>query len=511
MGVGYGRHEMMTERPVSILIAALGGEGGGVLTNWIVEAATEAGCPVQSTSIPGVAQRTGATTYYLEVHPRPHAGSGRAEPVMTLTPGPGDIDVMVASELLEAGRAMENGYIAPERTTLIASTHRIYAVAEKAAMADGRYPAAKLIEAATAMSQRAILLDFARLARESGSVVNAVLLGAIAATGKLPFGDAHLESAVRNSGIAVATNLEGFRLGREQALNPPPPAPAEETTTAPARGLSDGDALVADLRRALGGVAMTVPGAGLAKVVDFQDASYGRLYIERLRRVLEAPGENSEALSLALARCLANWMAYEDVVRVADLKSRPGRFQRVRQEVRAQAHEPVAIVDYFKPGPEEFAALLPGFLARPLLRLAAREGGPGDRWHLGLHLRSTSIPGFVLLRCMAGCRRFRRLGHRFRQEQAEIDAWLQLIVEAKARSAELAREISECGRLIRGYGDTQRRGRANFRRIVEGLVRPGLAATEPLELAMRIAMARDAALADPEGKSLDAALKLAAE
>jgi indolepyruvate ferredoxin oxidoreductase beta subunit len=48
--------------PVKLLIAALGGEGGGVLTDWIVRAATLAGYPVQSTSIPGVAQRTGATT-----------------------------------------------------------------------------------------------------------------------------------------------------------------------------------------------------------------------------------------------------------------------------------------------------------------------------------------------------------------------------------------------------------------------------------------------------------------
>src|SRR5262249_32902831 len=56
-------------RPISILIAALGGEGGGVLTDWIVAAAAELGFPVQSTSIPGVAQRTGATTYYIEIVP----------------------------------------------------------------------------------------------------------------------------------------------------------------------------------------------------------------------------------------------------------------------------------------------------------------------------------------------------------------------------------------------------------------------------------------------------------
>ena len=44
---------MSTPRPITILIAALGGEGGGVLTQWIVSAAAQAGFPVQSTSIPG--------------------------------------------------------------------------------------------------------------------------------------------------------------------------------------------------------------------------------------------------------------------------------------------------------------------------------------------------------------------------------------------------------------------------------------------------------------------------
>ena len=60
---------MTTPRPIAMLIAALGGEGGGVLTDWIVGAAADAGYPVQSTSIPGVAQRTGATTYYIEILP----------------------------------------------------------------------------------------------------------------------------------------------------------------------------------------------------------------------------------------------------------------------------------------------------------------------------------------------------------------------------------------------------------------------------------------------------------
>jgi len=76
---------MSEARPISILIAALGGEGGGVLTDWIVAAAGELGFPVQSTSIPGVAQRTGATTYYIEIVPVP-ARELPGRPVLALAP-----------------------------------------------------------------------------------------------------------------------------------------------------------------------------------------------------------------------------------------------------------------------------------------------------------------------------------------------------------------------------------------------------------------------------------------
>jgi indolepyruvate ferredoxin oxidoreductase alpha subunit len=65
--------------PITILIAALGGEGGGVLTDWIISAAASQGFPVQSTSIPGVGQRTGATTYHIELVPVP-AGRWRRRP-----------------------------------------------------------------------------------------------------------------------------------------------------------------------------------------------------------------------------------------------------------------------------------------------------------------------------------------------------------------------------------------------------------------------------------------------
>ena len=82
-----------TTRPISILVSAMGGEGGGVLTEWIVSAAQRADLPVQGTSIPGVAQRTGATTYYIELWPEPWPMLNGLRPVFGLGPSPGDVDV----------------------------------------------------------------------------------------------------------------------------------------------------------------------------------------------------------------------------------------------------------------------------------------------------------------------------------------------------------------------------------------------------------------------------------
>ena len=203
-------------RPITILIAALGGEGGGVLTDWIVAAAAQLGFPVQSTSIPGVAQRTGATTYYIEIVPVP-ARELAGRPVLALAPGIGDVDIVLASELMEAGRTIAGGFVTPDRTLVIASTARSYLVVERMAMADGRYDSARLIEAIEAHSQTSLLLDMETLAKQSGAMINAVMLGIIAGCGRLPIPAAVFESAIRADGKAVDANLKGFRSGLEAA------------------------------------------------------------------------------------------------------------------------------------------------------------------------------------------------------------------------------------------------------------------------------------------------------
>ena len=112
---------------LKIAVLAVGGQGGGVLTGWIEALARNHGYLCQATSVAGVAQRTGATIYYIEMAKQKNG----PDPVFALAPASGDVDILIASELMEAGRAIMRGFVTPDRTTLIASTHRALAVSEK--------------------------------------------------------------------------------------------------------------------------------------------------------------------------------------------------------------------------------------------------------------------------------------------------------------------------------------------------------------------------------------------
>ena len=499
------------DKPKTILVAALGGEGGGVLSQWLTDAIAAAGYPVQSTSIPGVAQRTGATTYYIEFLPTPLDKLNGAQPVFALTPMPGAVDVMVASELLEAGRAMQNGYVNPARTTLIASTHRIYAITERISMTDGRVDPAHILEAAGEIAKQPIFFDINRAAVETGSVASAVLLGAIAGSGTVPVGREIFEQVIRDSGIAVKSNLTGFASGFEkaQAATSIPTAEdiAKRPTPAPATAKLLLERARSDYPEALHGLV----GEGIARLIDYQDEPYAALFLDRLDRV-RALDESDEKhhepwlLTREVARCLASWMAFEDVIRVADLKTRGARVARVREEVRAKAHEPIEIIDYLKPGVEEFTAIMPPALGQPILRWAARRKSP-ERLHVGMHVKTTTISGFLLMWTLGRMRWLRRRSLRFRDENVLQERWLDAVTRAAAGDYELAVEVAVCARLIKGYGSTYQRGQGNFLRIFESVVEPMIADGASIDAAAAVRDAREAALADPDGKKLDATLQ----
>jgi len=162
----------MAERPIKLTIAALGGQGGGVLADWLIEIAEAEGYIAQSTSVPGVAQRTGATIYYLEFFPRALAEQAGRVPIMALMPVPGDVDCVIASELAEAGRAIQRGLVTPDRTTLISSTHRTYAIGEKSAMGRGAVDTEGLVDLVRSQAKHVVLFDMEETAERNHSVIS---------------------------------------------------------------------------------------------------------------------------------------------------------------------------------------------------------------------------------------------------------------------------------------------------------------------------------------------------
>ncbi|MYG51369.1 MAG: indolepyruvate oxidoreductase subunit beta family protein [Rhodospirillaceae bacterium] len=508
------RRKPAEERPVTVVIAAMGGEGGGVLTAWLVDAARKSGLPVQATSIPGVAQRTGATTYYVEIVPKPYAETGDIEPVLDLYPGPGDIDMMIATELMEVGRAMEKGFISPEKTTLIGSTHRVYTLAEKMAMGDGRYDGDKILDAAKQMSKRHILFDIERAAQDAGTIVNSVLLGAMAGSGVLPIEPETFKDGIRESGKAVESNLAGFDVGFAYATGDvvelqtklaPPKAPA------PRPGDAAGE-LKGRIERDYPSETHAVVLEACGRCLDYQDAAYARLYLNRLDTVKaldESRGDGDFKITNEAARHLGLRMTFEDIMRVAQLKTRRSRFERMRRDVQAQDDQLVRTTEHFKPGPYEFASVLPKGLGRRVVDWADRNPARARKWHFGLHIRTDTVWGFARVRTLAGMRRFRRRGYRYAEEQDLIEGWLDLVRKAAAVGKPMALETIECARLIKGYSETHKRGVGNYRRIVAEIVEPALA--EGVDRAGDIAQARAAALADPEGESLSEAIAAMAE
>ena len=496
-------------RPLSIAVLAMGGQGGGVLVDWIVALAESQGWVAQSTSVPGVAQRTGATIYYVEMIP---ARSGARDPVLSLMPVPGDVDVVIAAELMEAGRAMQRGLVTPETTTLITSTHRSFAVEEKAAPGDGIGDASKVFDASAVAAKRVVAFDMARLAETTGSAISAVMFGALAASGALPLPREAFEATIRAAGVGVEPSLRAFAAGFDQAS-------AEAASTAAsaraksaadlkvfpelaATGHPDFDALVDRARATFPAPLHGIVAAGLRRVVDYQDIGYGRHYLDLVEQFLKFERRDDPALTRAAAKHIAVAMAYDDLFRVADLKTRASRFARVRREVAAEPGQIVTMTEFMHPRMEEVAGSLPARLGRWIEDRPRLFKALDHLVNRGRRVQTGTVRWFLPLYLVGGLKRFRRDTLRHHREVAHRDAWLDLAKTIAVRDYALAVEIVETRRLVKGYSDTHARGTSKFDKVIAAATRlEGRA--DAAEWVRRL---RQAALADEEGKALDGAL-----
>ena len=498
-----------TERPICVAVMAMGGQGGGVLADWIVELAEAQGWHAQSTSVPGVAQRTGATLYYVEMLP---AKDGRA-PILSLMPAQGEVDIVLASEWMEAGRSILRGLVTPDRTTLIASTHRLYATSEKEKPGDAIADPAVVVEAAGVAAKRTIAFDMEKLANDNNSHISACLFGTLAASGVLPFGRETFEAIIKAGGRGIEPSLKAFGAAYDQTAAPPPAAAPRPVVRKPGKrfaplpesvGRSDLDKLVARIRECPAPL-HNMLFAGVKHLTDFQDPRYAGEYLDRVAKIHEldrahgGAGKNF-ALTAAAAKYVAVAMAYDDVIRVADLKTRATRYDRVLRENAVGSEQIVYTTEYMHPRLEEAAGTLPAPLGRFL------EAHPrlfGFMFRSGRRVRSGTIHWFLMLYVLGALKPIRRTTLRYQREMAHLEKWLSVATANVAQNYDVAVEILNARRLVKGYSDTHARGESKFERVLSAV--PVLAARDDGGEWMR--RLRDAALMDESGIALDGALK----
>lgn len=482
---------------IKLAILAVGGQGGGVLTSWIESVARAQGYAAQATSVAGVAQRTGATIYYIEMAPM-----GDTMPVFSLAPTAGDVDIMIAAELMEAGRAIMRGFVTPDRTTLIASTHRALAVSEKMVPGDGIANSEDVFEAARLASDQLILFDLDRMAAENGSVISSSLFGALAGSGALPFPREAFEEAIRSSGKGVEASLRAFSAAFERAQTRPDaletagPTPQKQLT---ARGPRSKLRSWAKLEAEAAGISPLAV-LGLQQVVGFQDLRYGREYLSRLRLFHDRHPSERELVDAA-SKYLANAMCYDDIIRVADLKTRRARFDRIETEMKA-GQNPVRLTEFFHPRGEEIISLLPARLGRMIEARPGLSGWIDRRLNKGRRVRTHRLSGFVLLYLLGGLRRTRRISLRHAVEQAHLDSWQNACLTMSETDPAAATELLACRRLVKGYSDTHARGLSKFARVMDA----AKLVYGRQDAADWISRLREAALRDEKGKELDGAI-----
>jgi indolepyruvate ferredoxin oxidoreductase, beta subunit len=494
-----------TERPISMAILAMGGQGGGVLTDWIVALAEAQGWVAQSTSVPGVAQRTGATIYYVETMP---PLNGR-KPILSLMPTPGDVDVVIAAEFMEAGRSILRGLVTPDKTILIASDHRSFAVSEKIAPGDGVADSSVVAQAIGVAAKREIIFDMDALAIRNGSVISAAMFGALARSGALPFDADAFRAIIRSGGKGQEGSLRAF----DAAFARAGAGASEVETAAPSTASAVASALAPSaLSRRIDAefpeAAREMIRAGLVKVVDYQDAAYGVEYLGLLAQLRDADvaaggAERGFAFTAAGAKYLANAMAYDDVIRVADLKTRAARRARIEADLGVTDEQTLQTTEYLHPRAEEVVGMAPVALARWI------EARPGLlRWidrrvNKGRRVKTYSLTGFLSLYTVAGLRRMRRSSLRHAAETAHRDAWLSRAREAVGRNYQLGVEILACRRLIKGYSDTHARGLSKYDRVMAAIARLQHR-EDAADWARRL---REAAMKDAGGQTLDGAIR----
>jgi hypothetical protein len=229
---------------------------------------------------------------------------------------------------------------------------------------------------------------------------------------------------------------------------------------------------------------------GIHVLMDYQGASYARLYVERLNRFIGKQGIDAATLC-NIASLMANRMAYEDAIRIAQLKLAEYR----------DSGGTVRSADVNKLRFDELVDALPAIAAEPVLMVLDKIGW--TRRRVSIPFSNESKWGIRRLKVEAWLRRWRMFSIRYGQERAWVERWLHMVNRALVKQPQAVNAIIDTATMVQGFGDPYRQGLADWHAIIDGLAKPTFDGVLPLtDLAAAIAEARAASMPDPRQAAL---------
>lgn len=160
---------------LDFILAGVGGQGIVLMSDLLGEAGLAAGYDVKKSDVFGMAQRGGSVVSYVRL----------GDVVRSPLPKPGDVDVLIALEKLEAARWAT--HLRPGGTAVV-NDHTSFPLSVSAGV--DRYPSDEQVAGAFgARGARFRLIEGDRLAAELGNprVLNVVVLGLVASLLPLPW------------------------------------------------------------------------------------------------------------------------------------------------------------------------------------------------------------------------------------------------------------------------------------------------------------------------------------
>lgn len=238
--------------------------------------------------------------------------------------------------------------------------------------------------------------------------------------------------------------------------------------------------------------AVPVVSEGIHLLMDYQGATYARLYVDRLKRFV---GKIDATMLCEIARLMADRMAYEDAIRIAQLKLAEYR----------DSGGTIQSTDVNKFRFDELVDALPAVAAEPVLMVLDKIGW--TRRRVSIPFSTASKWGIRRLKIEAWLRRWRMFSIRYGEERAWVERWLHMVNRALAKQPQAIPAIVETATMVQGFGDVYRQGLADWHAIIDGLAKPTFDGVLPLaDLAGAITEARAAAMADPRQASLKRAI-----